>query len=265
LGHQLDAEVTEDNVKAGAGIAQIVANKGRCVRTWPGAGSPAHDLSPRQLDLLLFRRCHRLAEGADRSMSTGLRLAILACCLATPVLAAGPDPAAVTETIKDWPRAAQDAAREMLAKYGPPQEMIPTLLIWKGNAPWVRTVVSKVAVEHDFPSKHEDVLEQTVEYRVPLNAFEAIATFDGSVIPDRTRGELIAHCDHEATNILALNLARDIIRGEKTPQQARDAMAAGMRDIAAGRIPDDAKQLRLGPPQGDLRDPDTPVVSGAKP
>ena len=72
-----------------------------------------------------------------------------------------------------------------------------------------------------------------------------------------------AHCDREETNILALNLAHDIIRGQKTVAQAREAMAAGVREIGAGRVPDDARELRLGPPQGDLSDPDTATVAPA--
>jgi hypothetical protein len=107
------------------------------------------------------------------------------------------------------------------------------------------------------------VLEQVVSYRVPLNFFEPLATFNGSVVPDRTRGELTAHCDREATNILALNLAHDIIRGNKTVAQAREAMVAGQREIQANRIPEDARELRLGPPQGDLRDPDTAAIPPA--
>lgn len=198
---------------------------------------------------------------AKWTRSKVIRSAAAAALLA----AAGPALAqpALPDAIRDWPKPSQDAAAEMIRKYGPPQEATPTLLIWTGNAPWLRTIVHKTPVEHDFPIKHADVLEQAVEYRVPLNFFEAIATFDGSVIPDRTRGELVAHCDRESTNILALNLARDIIRGEKTAEQARQAMAAAMREIEAGRMPDDAKALRLGPAQGDLADPDTAVVAGA--
>jgi hypothetical protein len=180
-----------------------------------------------------------------------------------PALAAHPDLAAATDTIRDWPKPSQDAAQEMLSKYGLPQEATATALTWQGNGPWVRTVVHKTPVEHDFPEKHADVLEQVVEYRVPLNFFEALAKFNGSVVPDRTRGELAAHCDAETTNILALNLARDIIRGEKTPEQARAAMADAMRAAHAGQVPDDARELRLGPPQGDMRDPDTAMVTAA--
>ena len=174
-----------------------------------------------------------------------------------------PDQSAVTRLIEDWPQAAKVAAEEMLRKYGPPQEVTGTRLHWESNRPWLRSVVVKTGVEHDFPAKHSDVLEQTVSYRIPLNFLEPIASFNGSVIPDRTRGELTAHCDREATNILALNLAHDIIRGQKTVAQAREAMAEGLREIQADRLPADARELRLGPPQGDLRDPDTAAVAPA--
>ena len=172
-----------------------------------------------------------------------------------------PDQAAVADLIRDWPQAAKGAAEEMLRKYGVPQEATATHLRWQDNRPWTRTVVHRAAVEHDFPAKHMDALEQVVPYRVPLNFFEALATFNGSLVADRTRGELTARCDREETNILALNLAHDIIRGQKTVAQAREAMGAGLREVGAGRIPDDARELRLGPPQGDLRDPDTATVA----
>ena len=181
--------------------------------------------------------------------------------LARAATPAQPDAAAVADLIKDWPREAKAAAEAMLRKYGVPQEATATQLRWQDNRPWTRTVVHKAGVEHDFPAKHMDVLEQVVPYRVPLNFLEALATFNGSVVADRTRGELTARCDREETNILALNLAHDIIRGQKTVAQAREAMAAGVREIGAGRVPDDARELRLGPPQGDLSDPDTATVA----
>jgi hypothetical protein len=184
--------------------------------------------------------------------------------VARPALAATPaqpDAAAVADLIRDWPRDAKAAAEAMLRKYGVPGEATATQLRWQDNRPWTRTVVHKAGVEHDFPAKHTDVLEQVVPYKVPLNFLEALATFNGSVVAHRTRGELLAHCDREETNILALNLAHDIIRGQKTVAQAREAMAAGLRDIGAGRVPDDARELRLGPPQGDLSDPDTATVA----
>ena len=93
------------------------------------------------------------------------------------------DTTATTDLIKDWPQVARTAADEMLRKYGNPQEITGTRLHWEGNRPWLRSIVNKIGVEHDFPAKHTDVLEQVVSYRVPLNFFEPIATFNGSDLP----------------------------------------------------------------------------------
>ena len=173
------------------------------------------------------------------------------------------DAADVTDIVKDWPDASKAAAEDITRKYGPPQEATATMLVWRENGPWVRTIVHKQGVEHDFPAPHQDVLEQVVAYKVPLNFFNALATFDGSVIADRTRGELTAHCDREATNMLTLNLAHDIVRGYKTAEQARDVAADAMRQIQAGTTPVYAQKLLLGAPQGDLSDPDTAAVMPA--
>jgi hypothetical protein len=209
-----------------------------------------------------------MREPAQRTGRLAWRLLLAAPLLAgpafaRPVLAAEldqPDPARVATVIRDWPKPSQNAAQEMMRKYGPPQEATATLLIWQGNSPWKRTLVHKSPVEHDFPLKHMDVLEQVADYRVPLNLFSPLATFDGSVVANRTRGEVSASGDTEATNIMALNLADDIVQGKKTVEQARDAMGAAARDLAGGRTSQDAKELRLPPPQGDLADPDTAVV-----
>ena len=174
---------------------------------------------------------------------------------------APPDAAAVADLTRDWPKPSQAAAQEMLRAYGPPTEATATTLTWQGNGPWVRTIVRKTPVEHDFPAKHMDVLEQVVEYRVPLNFFTPIATFDGSVVPNRTRGELSVQGDREASNILALNLADDIVQGRATADEARTAMAAGVRDLEAGQVPEAASKLHILRPQGDASDPDTSVIT----
>ncbi|GAC1342480.1 MAG: hypothetical protein NVSMB18_16570 [Acetobacteraceae bacterium] len=180
------------------------------------------------------------------------------CAAAEP---AHPDPQSVKALIQDWPKPAQAAAEEMMRRYGPPLEATQSVLMWQGNSPWKRTMVHKSPVAHDFPIKHVDVLQQVVDYRVPLNFFTPLATFDGSLVADRTRGELSAAGDSEQSNVLALNLADDIVQGRKTVDQAREAMAAATRELQAGTTPNDAAKLRLPPPQGDLSDPDTAVVT----
>lgn len=162
---------------------------------------------------------------------------------------------------QDWPEPSRTAAEAMADKYGAPQEQTATLLIWYRNGPWIRTVVHKVGAEHDFPAKHSDVLEQTLPYKVPLNLFSAVATFNGSVIPDRTRGTLTAYGASEAENVLSLNLARGVVRGELTAEQARDKQVAAAEQMAKGQTPELAAKLILEQQQeGDVSDPDTAMI-----
>ena len=95
---------------------------------------------------------------------------------------------------------------------------------------------------------------------MPLNFYNALASYNGSLIADRTRGELTAFCDSEATNMLSLNLAQDILRGRITAEQAREAHAQALRELQAGKPPETMQTLTIPPPQGDLADPDTPAV-----
>jgi hypothetical protein len=52
-------------------------------------------------------------------------------------------------------------------------------------------------VDHYFPVRHPDVLEQAVHYRVPTDKFDELAAYDGSVIVERTKGEISARCGKE--------------------------------------------------------------------
>ncbi len=49
-------------------------------------------------------------------------------------------------------------------------------------------------VPHDFPMPHPDLLEQFVDYQVPPDKFDELAQYDGSVIVERTKGEISARC-----------------------------------------------------------------------
>ncbi|HEV7268004.1 MAG TPA: hypothetical protein VGN83_24330 [Falsiroseomonas sp.] len=177
---------------------------------------------------------------------------------ASPALAqgsGGSDPLAqptrelVDRIIRDWPQTATQAARTMLDKYGPPAEATPTRLIWFNNGPWKRTTVLKEEIDHDFPMPHKDVLEQVINYEVAPDKMDELAAYDGSVIVERTRGEMSARCDKEAANILALNLAHDIVRGNKSVDEARRAYGEAMKAVMAGNPPEITQRLTFQPPQ----------------
>ena len=63
--------------------------------------------------------------------------------------------------------------------------------------PWKRTELINEEINHDFPLPHKDMLFQTVNLQVPPDKFDEIAAFDGSLVINRTRGEIAAFCDKE--------------------------------------------------------------------
>ncbi len=126
----------------------------------------------------------------------------------------------VREHLAAWPPSTRRVAEELIRKYGLPQETTAQALAWHGNGPWKRTVLYRRGVKHNFPLPHEDILEQTINYRVPVGKVGELAAYEGSLVVDRTRGELTAHCDSEAQNHIVLNLADDIVTGQRTADEA---------------------------------------------
>jgi hypothetical protein len=123
--------------------------------------------------------------------------------------------------LKTWPEASQKAAKEMETKYGKPNGVTSDMLIWNNNGIWLKTIVYKNEMKHNFPKSHTDVIEQWVNYSVPLNNYDELAFYDGSITANRTNGTVSARCDNEAMNLLALNLTYDIVNNSKTVEEAR--------------------------------------------
>jgi transposase len=48
----------------------------------------------------------------------------------------------------------KEGARNMIKKYGLPNEATPSMLIWYNNGPWNKTIVHKEAIPHIFPKPH---------------------------------------------------------------------------------------------------------------
>ncbi len=138
------------------------------------------------------------------------------------------------DVVSGWPETSRNAANQMMEKYGEPDGITPTRLIWEENGPWMETVVHKEVVTHKFPKEHEDTLEQTIAYQVPPDKFDELAEFDGSVIVARTLGTMSAMCDQEAANFLALNLANDIVTDKVTVEEAREQYAQAIQDLMEG-------------------------------
>ena len=149
--------------------------------------------------------------------------------------------------MKTWPMSSQMAVKEQMDLYGNPDEVTPTLVIWHNNGPWKKTMISKMESNHDFPKTHKDCMEQSLNHKVPLDKYDELAHFDGSVTVDRTQGTLAARCDKQENNFLALNLAHDVITGKKTVEEARKAYGEMIKMAMDGNKPDYMKKLMFSP------------------
>lgn len=157
--------------------------------------------------------------------------------------------AKVEQVIAEWKEKPREVARFMLDKYGAPQEVTDQRLIWHNNGPWKRSELINEEIDHNFPLPHKDMLLQVVEYKVPADKFDELAAFDGSVIVDRTRGEIGARCDKEAANTLALNLAHEVITGKRSVQEARKTYGEQVVALVSGEEAPLTAQLNFQPQQ----------------
>src|SRR5438067_3993024 len=171
--------------------------------------------------------------------------------------------AEVEKIIEDWPAAQKNVAQQMIEKYGPPNEATRTKLFWYGNAPWKRTELSRDVVVHNWPTVHSDFLTQVIDYRVPPEMFHLIAMFDGSILCDRTKGEVAARCDTESANVLGMNMVHEIVTGKRTVEDARKTAVESTVAYNLGRSAPYAERILFEVPQGGTEDLDKSEISGA--
>lgn len=155
---------------------------------------------------------------------------------------------ATQRMVEDWPEASQSAVMATMERYGTPSGITPSMIVWENSGPFKRTIAYREPIQHDFPMPHPDVLETVINYQVPPEMFDELAMYDGSVIVERTKGEMSARCDKEPLNILALNLAHEIVIGEKTVEEARMTFGEQAMAFKAGRSAPYTESLMFTPP-----------------
>ena len=167
------------------------------------------------------------------------------------------------EVIQDWPESQTETAHEMMDKYGEPDEAVPSRLMWHqedDDSPWKHTIVYRDSVQHNFPVEHPDYLEQAIELYIPPHHYHKVAMFDGSVMPERTKGMVKARCDKEPMNVLAINLAHELAFTGMSVEEARRAYAENAMAFMNGEEPDWTQDFQFDMPLDEERDPDTTVI-----
>ena len=54
---------------------------------------------------------------------------------------------------------------------------------------------------------------------MPADKVGLVAQLEGSIVIDRTKGEVSVHCDNEGANTLSLNMMHEIVTGKRTPKK----------------------------------------------
>lgn len=168
---------------------------------------------------------------------------------------------AARSIIEHWPEAPRKTAEKILEHYGPPNEATPSKLFWYRTGPWSRMELTADEVLHHIPTPHTDYFTQYVDYPVRADKAGELVAFDGSVIIDRTAGQIGARCDHEAFNTLTLNLAVEIIEGRRSVDDARRLYAETAVAYSMGRDAPYAERLLFTPPTERTADPDEAILA----
>ena len=95
---------------------------------------------------------------------------------------------------------------------------------------------------------------------VPADMFDDLAQYDGSVVVNRTESMISARCDKETANFLAINLAHDIIEGNKTVEEARQFYGDTIKQVMNGETPEYTQGFIFEPSSENLSNPDESII-----
>ena len=160
--------------------------------------------------------------------------------------------------IQSWKSMPREVAQKMIARCGEPYEVASQRLVWHRNGNWKTTELVNEEIPHDFPMPHKDMLKQTIAYRIDSDRADDLLAYDGSVILERTKGEIAARCDKEEANFLAINLAHDVATGQRSVDDARKFYAESIMAMMKGQTNDYLKGFRFAVRGGDQGDRDKP-------
>lgn len=165
--------------------------------------------------------------------------------------------------VEEWPNAPKTTALMMMERFGAPNEATPGRLIWHQAGQWKRVTVTRDVYTHHFPMPHSDFLSLTIDYHVPLDKVADALRLDGSIIIDRTAGEVTARCDSEAADILTLNLLHDVVTGARGVEEARRFFAESAPKFNMGQSVPAMERLQFSPPATDTEFLDEAMVGEA--
>jgi hypothetical protein len=151
------------------------------------------------------------------------------------------------KNLAGWPEATRRLGAQLMTKYGAPVEVTPRQVTWINSGPWARTTLYKEGVAHNFAAPHRNVLEQAVLYKVPVDKLVPLAQFSRSLVVDLARGEIVTSADSEEINFLAVNVADDVVKGQRSAEEARIYFAQLVRAKMIKEPERELQKLKFAP------------------
>lgn len=127
----------------------------------------------------------------------------------------------VNQAISDWPTFSRVTAELAVSRYGLPEIVTPEALTWNAAGPWMKTVIYRTGRQHAYPQKHEDIIRQSMVFEVSAAKAAALAKMDMGLSVEGNPTVISVLSDSEESNMLAMNLAHEVVGGQRTPADAR--------------------------------------------
>ncbi|MBI5239912.1 MAG: hypothetical protein HY926_05535 [Elusimicrobia bacterium] len=158
---------------------------------------------------------------------------VMSGCATAPRMSADQRRADAESIIQGWSADSRMAAAALLDEFGAPDRADSSRLVWLD-----KHLLDKVAVWDQIPGDESgtDIIEAAVAYAVPEEALPQLDAFSDKITVSQDRKEIFARAESQAEAMLALNLASEIVRGVRTPQEARDAYERALRLRTAGKV-----------------------------
>lgn len=146
-----------------------------------------------------------------------------------------------------WPAASLLTANLMIDKYGPPDSATNEALTWRHRGDFERIEVYR----DEDPVRRSGILEHVVRYDVPVGSWRDLYMLVLGVNYEPIGQMLSAASASEQANILALNVADDVIKDRRDVWQARAFYLKTMELARAGKSSDYTRGLRFKPMRED--------------
>jgi hypothetical protein len=163
------------------------------------------------------------------------------------------------EIMKEWSVGPRQAAQQIRSKYGEPSEGSMHMLAWENKDPWRRIEVRNEEVEHKFPKKHTECTLFTLEHSFPSEKTKDLVELNGSMLFDKTKGQVIIRAKDEQTAITELNIANNLAQGVLSLEDAKQLAAQEIQKVEQALPSQYSQKLAFRPKKS--ADPGEPVTS----